>query len=195
MRRPLYDPVLTPQADAPARPCDHPGCAAGGEFRAPKSRLELGEYYWFCLDHVRAYNSAWNYYAGMNDREIEAEIRRDTVWQRPSWRIGDRHGPGYAARIRDYFGMFSAHSEHAGQRDRWNGNREQAAARRALSAREQALSVFEIDPPFTEVRLKARYKTLVKLHHPDAHGGDKASEEKLKIINQAYATLKASYFS
>ena len=43
--------------------------------------------------------------------------------------------------------------------------------------------------------LKARYKVLVKLHHPDAHGGDKAAEEKLKIINQAYATLKASYFA
>ncbi|MGC2523720.1 MAG: DnaJ domain-containing protein, partial [Stellaceae bacterium] len=69
------------------------------------------------------------------------------------------------------------------------------AARRVLSAREQALAVFEIEPPFTPVRLKARYKTLVKLHHPDAHGGDKAAEEKLKIINQAYATLKASYFS
>ena len=67
--------------------------------------------------------------------------------------------------------------------------------RRALSAREQALSVFEIEPPFTQTSLKARYKTLVKLHHPDAHGGDKAAEEKLKVINQAYATLKASYFS
>ena len=47
----------------------------------------------------------------------------------------------------------------------------------------------------TVVRLKARYKVLVKQHHPDAHGGDKAAEERLKIINQAYATLKASYFS
>jgi curved DNA-binding protein CbpA len=36
---------------------------------------------------------------------------------------------------------------------------------------------------------------LVKLHHPDAHGGDKEAEEKLKIINQAYTTLKASYFA
>ena len=54
---------------------------------------------------------------------------------------------------------------------------------------------FEIEPPLTPVRLKARYKALVKLHHPDAHGGDKAAEEKLKIINQAYATLKASYFA
>ena len=55
--------------------------------------------------------------------------------------------------------------------------------------------MFEIEPPLTPVRLKARYKVLVKLHHPDAHGGDKVAEEKLKIINQAYATLKASYFS
>jgi len=64
----------------------------------------------------------------------------------------------------------------------------------APCAREQALAVFEMEPPFTLVRLKARYKALVKLHHPDAHGGDRAAEEKLKIINQAYATLKASYF-
>src|SRR5579883_2904923 len=41
---------------------------------------------------------------------------------------------------------------------------------------------------------KARYKVLVKQHHPDTHGGDKAAEEKLKLINQAYATLKASFF-
>jgi len=78
---------------------------------------------------------------------------------------------------------------------RQNGRPASAAAQRALSAREQALDVFEIEPPFTPVRLKARYKALVKLHHPDAHGGDKVAEEKLKIINQAYATLKASYFS
>jgi DnaJ domain len=194
MRRLLLDPVFVPEPDTPARPCDHPGCAAGGEFRAPKSRLDLRDYYWFCLDHVRAYNSAWNYYAGMSDREIEVEIRRDTVWQRPSWRLGDRHGPGYSSRIRDYFGVFSGSAGQSGAQDRRNGKRTPDAERRALSAREQALAVFEIEPPFTQMHLKARYKTLVKLHHPDAHGGDKASEEKLKVINQAYATLKASYF-
>jgi len=69
-----------------------------------------------------------------------------------------------------------------------------AAGLRLGQARDQALAVFDLDPPFTAVNLKARYKVLVKQHHPDAHGGDKAAEEKLKIINQAYATLKASYF-
>jgi curved DNA-binding protein CbpA len=47
--------------------------------------------------------------------------------------------------------------------------------------------------PFTGVELKARYKALVKLHHPDAHGGDRDAEERLKVINQAYSVLKASY--
>ena len=131
----------------------------------------------------------------MSDSEIEAEIRHDTVWQRPSWRLGDRSGPGYAARIRDYFDMFSGGTGRSRGRGRRNDNRAREAVQRALSAREQALAVFEIEPPFTPVRLKARYKALVKLHHPDAHGGDKMAEERLKIVNQAYATLKASYFS
>jgi hypothetical protein len=190
MRRLEFDPVVAAAPEAPARLCDHPQCAAGGDFRAPKSRLDLNDYYWFCLDHVRAYNAAWNYYAGMSDSEIEAEIRSDTVWQRPSWRLGDRHGPGWTARVRDPLGLASGAGERGREHDR--PNRE--AARRARSAQEQALAVFEIEPPVTPVRLKARYKALVKLHHPDAHGGDKAAEEKLKIINQAYATLKASYF-
>jgi DnaJ domain len=194
MRRLSLDPGFDEAVGTSVRTCDHPGCLAGGDFRAPKSRLQLHDYYWFCLEHVRSYNSAWNYYAGMSGIEIEAEIRHDTVWQRPSWKLGDRHGPGHAGRIRDYFGVFPGGPEN----ERANGRRENGrggdAMRRVLSAREQALAVFEIEPPFTPVRLKARYKALVKLHHPDAHGGDKAAEEKLKIINQAYATLKASYF-
>jgi hypothetical protein len=131
----------------------------------------------------------------MSDGEVEAEVRHDTVWQRPSWRLGARHSPGYAERIRDYFGVFSGGAGRSHDPGWRNGQRAGDAAQRAGSAREQALAVFEIEPPFTLVRLKARYKALVKLHHPDAHGGDKVAEEKLKIINQAYATLKASYFS
>jgi DnaJ domain len=195
MPRLSFDPIFEAAADLPVRSCDHPGCIAGGDYRAPKSRLDLHDYYWFCLEHVRAYNSAWNYYVGMSDAEIEAEIRHDTVWQRPSWRLGDRHGPAYAERIRDHFGVFSGNPDERSEPRRRNGDRGRDPVRRALSAREQALAVFEIEPPFTLVRLKARYKTLVKLHHPDAHGGDKAAEEKLKVINQAYATLKASYFA
>lgn len=194
MRRAAIDPIVTADAGPPDRLCDHPGCAAGGDFRAPRSRIELDNYYWFCLDHVRAYNAAWNYYAGMSEREIEDEIRHDTVWQRPSWKLGQRHGPAYEARVRDPFDVYTGGDRKPGA-GRRAGTAGATASARVASAREQALAVFDIEPPFTQTSLKARYKVLVKLHHPDAHGGDKEAEEKLKIINQAYTTLKASYFA
>src|SRR5205085_4338061 len=109
---------------------------------------------------------------------------RDTVWQRPSWRLGERHGPG--PRVHDAFGFYTGREHDRTHRANGHANghahgHSRDAAARAASAREQALAVFEIEPPFTVVRLKARYKVLVKQHHPDAHGGDKAAEEKLKI--------------
>ena len=35
-----------------------------------------------------------------------------------------------------------------------------------------------------------RYIELVKRLHPDANGGDKTAEDRLKLVNQAYTTLK-----
>jgi DnaJ-domain-containing protein 1 len=165
------------------RMCDQPGCREAGEHRAPQGRDRLDQYYWFCLDHVRAYNAAWNYYAGMSEAEIESEIRRDMVGQRPSWPLGARVSRVHW-KIRDQFGFFA--DEDAPERE---------VRRRPETKEETALRLFELESPFTLVRLKARYKELVKLHHPDAHGGDKAAEERLKLINQAYSTLKAAYFS
>jgi len=42
----------------------------------------------------------------------------------------------------------------------------------------------------TKDEIKGRFKELVKLHHPDANGGDTRSEEKLREIIQAYNYLK-----
>jgi curved DNA-binding protein CbpA len=37
-----------------------------------------------------------------------------------------------------------------------------------------------------------RYKTLAKTLHPDANGGDKRAEDRLKSVNHAYTTLRHS---
>ena len=52
--------------------------------------------------------------------------------------------------------------------------------------------MLDLKPPVTLKEVKARYKTLVKRLHPDANGGDKEAEERLKVVNQAYSTLKAA---
>jgi hypothetical protein len=168
------------------RRCEHPGCIEEGAFRAPRSRAALHLFHWFCLEHVRVYNSAWNYYAGMSAAEMEREIRNDTVWQRPTWPMGSRVSMRFKPRFRDW-GLFGFEEDPE--------PRGHEPPRRPLSQQEQALAIFNLAPPMTMAGLKTRYKELVKLHHPDVHGGDKAAEERLKIINLAYATLKASYFS
>ncbi len=58
------------------------------------------------------------------------------------------------------------------------------------SAVDDALDILDLSTPVTAAVAKAQYITLVKRHHPDANGGDKAAEERLKLINQAYQTLK-----
>lgn len=157
------------------RGCDWPSCAAVGDFRAPRDRDRLTEYYWFCLDHVREYNTAWNYYQGMSEDEIEADIRADTVWRRPSWPfIKALHNASFRPNA-----MFDD-LNGGGEPPRPNDDKAMGAAEA------RALVILELRPPVTVAAVKARYKVLVKKHHPDANGGAKAAEERFKEINEAY---------
>ena len=158
--------------------CDYPDCQQIGTHPAPRARNRLRDYLWFCLEHVRAYNASWNYYAGMSEDEIEAEIRKDTVWQRPTWRWG-------AHQFDDMRDPFDILSDNGAPR----ACAKPAAARRLPKEITEALAIFGLESPVTALEVKARYKELVKRHHPDANGGDKAAEEKLKTINIAYAEL------
>ncbi|MDI9350352.1 MAG: hypothetical protein QM537_10175 [Candidatus Symbiobacter sp.] len=57
-------------------------------------------------------------------------------------------------------------------------------------ATKRALNFFGLVPPFSEASLKARFKQLVKIHHPDANLGDKAAEERLKQVIADYHLLR-----
>jgi hypothetical protein len=171
--------AFAPDPNAPGMVCDMPGCVHMGEFRAPKSRTDLRAFYWFCLEHVRAYNASWDFYRGMSPGEIEAELRADSSWQRPTWPLG-RVGRGYrvdeAAEAELNAFAFGPHSP--------------PPTPSTPPDLREPLDVLGMRWPVTLPEVKARYKELAKLHHPDANNGDKRSEERLKRINLAYATLR-----
>ena len=48
----------------------------------------------------------------------------------------------------------------------------------------------ELSWPLDQVELRTRYKDLAKRYHPDATGGDRVAEDRLKDINRAYSLLK-----
>ncbi len=169
-----------------ARACAWSGCDAPGEHRAPVSRDELDQYQWFCQQHAREFNRAWNYFDGMSDSEVEADVRRDTTWNRPTWRLGG-NGAFRPEHINDPLGIFSGAA--AGGPHRGDG----PPVRPPISDEEQrAYLTLGLEYPVTASDLKARYKLLVKEYHPDANAGDKSAEDRLKDINAAYRTLKDS---
>lgn len=176
--------------------CAWKGCANRGEFRAPKDRA-LRDYHLLCLDHVRAYNAKWDFHAGLSAAELELEIRSAATWDRPTWKLGTlgaKPRPDWRkARVHDPFG-FAAETEFDTRAREKREERAQASQPGAPppSARLKALRVFEMTAPFTLEALRRRYKTLVKKHHPDANGGAPEAETRMKVINEAYQTLRSS---
>ena len=169
-----------------AQACEWPGCDCAGEYKAPRSRDALNEYRWFCLPHVREYNRNWNYYKGMDETQVEADVRNDTVWQRPTWKLGAGQSAKFGrTRIHDPLGVGDAARD---AEERINGaNPPETVKADAKTSR--ALAVFGLEIPVTIDDVKARYKELVKRHHPDANGGTKTAEEEFKKVSEAYAAL------
>ena len=182
-----YRPIVSFGATG-LRECDHPDCHAVAEHRAPKSRDRLEDYFWFCLEHVREYNKSWNFCDGMDENQIESEIREDTVWRRPTWPMGSAENEKRWRFVRegdysDKFGSFSG--DFDAKSETYSSNRS-----RPDSPEVRAFRILGLDPTASLSELKARYKELVKTHHPDRNGGDKVAEERLKDINDAYSTLR-----
>lgn len=197
MTRPASEPDFQDSADPlhGVRRCAHPGCAEAGVHRAPASRDRLNDYIWFCLEHVREYNLSWDYFRDMSEDEIETVRRGDTVWQRPSWPF--RTSPHQAeseihAKMRRDFGTGRNGTGPSGGPSNGGGR---SGPKRPLSETEQAFAALGLEATASFTEAKSRYKKLAKQLHPDANGGDSRAEERLKVINQAYATLKKAYSS
>ena len=190
----LFDKIrVKPQLEEVPRPgqprCQYPGCSQVGEFRAPMGRFREGQYFCFCLDHVREYNGTYNYFSGMS-AEAFAQFQRDSVvGHRPTWRMGALRGSVSLCdageplrRPESSFGFGQTAFQRAsldGMPPRWG-----VAALKALYQ-------LGLDDGVDMAVIKARYKDLVKRLHPDANAGDRSNENRLQEIIRAYKYLKS----
>jgi hypothetical protein len=195
---------IKPHLDAPE--CAWEGCDQPGLYRAPKGQRSEGEYHNFCLEHVRHYNTAFNFFAGMSADDIDAHVHASSATAgRPNWAPGARPnpkvkpaatGPKYRQtrkadanrRFVDPLHIFARYAR--AQAKAPAGERE----RKLHELDRQALETLGIGGSAKSIEIKKAYKTLVKIHHPDANGGDKSSEERLRAIIAAYTHLKTKGF-
>lgn len=183
-------PAVEPDPGPDVPPCQWKGCAGAGLHRAPKGRGHDGEYYWFCMDHVRQYNASYNYFEGMSDAEV-VDFQKDALTgHRPTWKVGVNSAAGASERHQGFRkGEFSdPHAFFAWRARKSPEARE--APRRLQPLQAKSFDALNLEHTATAAEVKARFKELVKRHHPDANGGDRRFEDKLREIIQAYNYLK-----
>jgi hypothetical protein len=202
---PLFDRIrVKPDRDRRLRaelpPCEWPGCTGGATHRAPKGREQANEYWRFCLDHVREYNSTYNFFAGMNDDAVQKYQKDALTGHRPTWKMGSLGGKRAARTARgfrdsgytsdDPFSLFGDNGARANTGHAKTG----VEGRKIFNAQRRALEALGLEEDASRADIKSKFKTLVKRHHPDANGGDRGSEARLREIIQAYNYLKSAGF-
>lgn len=204
LNSPLFDRIrIKPSCDEPRETkgpaCEHPSCKAEGQYRAPKGRDHEGQYWRFCLDHVREYNASYNYFAGMSDSAVAAYQKDAIIGHRPTWAMGVNsaakdEGKGANGEPRDW-AYFDPLGILRGE-DFTQGRQRRAPVEpkrpRYTGQVRRALDILGLDETADGPAIKAQYKALVKRFHPDANGGDRSFEERLRDIIKAHDVLKTA---
>ena len=174
------------------RQCDWPGCVDAGEFRAPGSQSPgfdgPGNYRWFCLDHVRDFNHAYDAFRGMTPEQIWAAQSPVSGWERETRAFRPTAGIDSAPRWADFSDPLEAISGRA--RARRPAMREDG--RQVMPDERRALSLLGLAIDADRRALRQRYSELVRKYHPDRNGGNRGFEAALQGVVEAYQLLRKS---
>ncbi len=170
--------------------CAWEGCDKSGTHKAPMGRNREGQYINFCIDHVRQYNKNFNYFSGLNDDEIAKYQKENITGHRPTRPMSTRRSgqPVNPDTLRATPGW------HSQVRSRLTPDGKRIPAsngpRKLKRLEEKSLRDLGLPSTASSEHITSKYKTLVKQNHPDANGGDRSSEDRLRQIIQAYKHLK-----
>ena len=168
----------TKQNENAEKICSDPGCKEAGLYPAPKSRDNLREYLYFCINCIKQFNKSWNYFDGLDEKELEVEIRKSVTWDRPSWKFGTKN---LNHDFEEAFRVF-------------NGQKKSIKEKVIDKKLESCFKVLGLNSNSNLREVKSTYKILAKKWHPDVQD-QKSSKNKDKFINitNAYKTILKSF--
>lgn len=146
-----------------------------------------------CLDHVRAFNSGYNFFAGMDVDEIAAAQRPYAGWERETraFSATGADQPPHWSNFTDPLDAIGARF-----RERMAEARADAMPRAdgkpLTRADRDSLKVLGLAPDADRRALRQRYSELVRRYHPDRNGGDRSHEAALRKVIAAYQQLRGS---
>lgn len=178
--------------------CAAAGCLEPGEFRAPSPGGRgagsdgPGDWQWLCLDHVREFNTRYNYFQGMSRDEIERAQMPMSGWERETRAFRATAGVDEPPRWADFHDPLDAISARFRQRTADAMPRERADGKHLSAEDRDALRTLSLDQDADRKALRSRYSELVRKYHPDRNGGDRTHEKKLQGVVEAYQQLRKS---
>lgn len=179
---------------APGRQCDWPGCEEAGEFRAPGGNPPgfdgPGEYRWFCLDHVRAFNAGYDYFAGMTPEEILRAQMPISGWERQTRAFSPTAGIDSPPRWADFTDPLEAIRARSREHMRARRPAERQDGHVVTPDERRALELLGLPLDADRRALRQRYSELVRRYHPDRNGGDRSFETRLQGVVEAYQLLR-----
>lgn len=154
------------KAEPEARQCQWEGCEKTGSHKAPAGRNHEGQYLYFCIEHVRAYNKNFNYFSGLSNQDI-AKFQKDALTgHRPTWTTDLSNGTSkktaanyakirsgtaaYQNRMRDPFTLFT---------ERHSSNN---FSRKLKPLEAKAFDTLGLQANASVEDIKMKYKELVK---------------------------------
>jgi len=170
--------------------CEWKECEKLGTHRAPKTSGSNKEFHVFCMEHVRAFNKSFNYF---KEEKVEKE-NQDAALHMAALSgiplgIKTKRRPVESAKPADPGNLYARLA--ARQK---GDNPDKKPLKRLMPADRNALEALGLKGQQSSKQIKTAYKELVKIHHPDANGGDKNSEERLRVIITSYTHLKQRGF-
>jgi len=162
--------------------CEWENCNQSGRFKAPLEKDNSKRFRWLCKEHIKLFNSKWNYFEGMSQNEIEVFLKSDLTWHRPTQKFSSSDNFFnilWNNALSDKFNFFKDKKTFV------------SLKRSKLSERDKdAFRIMDLEYHVDWSKIQKKFKSLVKKLHPDRNPGNKQFEDKLKKITLAYSHLK-----
>ena len=163
--------------------CDWSKCKKIGLYRAPVEKDNSRKFRLLCLEHIKIFNKSWNYFADMNEGEIEHFVKSDLTWHKPTKSFSSSE---------NFFRMLwiNALDDKSGI---FKNSIFKDFKKSKLSDRDKdALKILGLKSDTNWSDIQKKFKTLVKKYHPDKNQGSRKYEDILKKITLAYSQLRMS---
>ena len=179
--------------ESSVRTCEVDGCLEEAKYRAPKSPKDLENFHWFCLKHVKEYNTKWNYFKNHSEEEFETELNLSKTWGRKTKPFGSKstanraHSDGNS-RLR--FGIEDPYGFIDGSEKKEHGS--SVTKKRLNHSEQKALSILGATEIMTKDEIRKLYKVLIKDLHPDTNDGKRDDEERMAEVVWAWDQIRNS---